>query len=296
MDRPYTTAPFTTMDQGNTLGYEAHYSVSHSIYVTQYHCHDYYEIYLHRHGGEYMGLDDSLYRLTPNQIFIIPPFHMHGLACTRELHDYERAYLNLSPEVMKKLGCDQVDLDQFFQSHATHGHSVYQLSQDNASLFVSILRQIRGESNSSSLRRLQDYSLMISAINLVCQVVEQEDPLDRGAVSNSIIQNVLSWINTHYTEDLKIQDLSRRFNISPSYLSHEFARFTNRSVYDYILYRRVMLSCQMMLDSDNLNTIAFRCGFNDYSNFLRAFSKIMGISPSRYRKQQQYQSIQSKNT
>ena len=85
-------------------------------------------------------------------------------------------------------------------------------------------------------------------------------------------------------------ELARHFGISESWLAHEFVRFTNRSVYNYILYRRVMLSRRLMLGEDSLNTIAYQCGFSDYSGFLRAFTKIAGISPSKYRKNlSQYQ-------
>ena len=58
-----------------------------------------------------------------------------------------------------------------------------------------------------------------------------------------------------------------------------------RSVYDYILYRRVMLARQMMLTDQSLNAIAYQCGFNDYSNFLRTFRKLIGVSPSQFRKE-----------
>ena len=81
-----------------------------------------------------------------------------------------------------------------------------------------------------------------------------------------------------------MDQLAKQFGISVSYLSHEFVRFTNRSVYDYVLYRRVMLARQMMQDDLSLNTIAYQCGFNDYSNFLRMFNKLVGMSPSAYRK------------
>ncbi len=40
-----------------------------------------------------------------------------------------------------------------------------------------------------------------------------------------------------------------------------------------------------MRGGESLNTIAYQCGFNDYSNFLRSFTRIAGVSPSRYRKQ-----------
>lgn len=96
---------------------------------------------------------------------------------------------------------------------------------------------------------------------------------------------MLTYINSNYTQPVKIDELSHRFGVSTSYLSHEFTKYTNRSVYDYILYRRVMLAKEMISQDMSLNQIAYQCGFNDYSNFLRMFSKIVGISPSRYRAQ-----------
>ena len=87
--------PFEPMQQGGQ-GYEGRYRFSESIEVTQYHCHDYYELYIHLHGGQYMGVDNKIYTLKPNQVFILPPFCMHGLSCTSELRNYERAFLNCS--------------------------------------------------------------------------------------------------------------------------------------------------------------------------------------------------------
>ena len=126
---------------------------------------------------------------------------------------------------------------------------------------------------------------MIKALAMISNVLGAAAPAESEPIMNSIIQDVLTHINNHYTEQLNVNDLAKLFNVSPSYLSHEFTRFTNRSVYNYILYRRVMLARQQMLGDESLNSIAFQCGFSDYSNFLRAFIKITGVSPSRYRKQ-----------
>lgn len=278
--------PFEPMEQGGQ-GYEAHYRFSESIEVTQYHCHDYYELYIHLRGGQYMGVDNKLYQLKRNQVFILPPFCMHGLSCTSELQNYERAFLNLSPEVMRNLGCGQLDLNQFFQACASGGHHTYQLSEADAERFVLCIRRIEAARSreNDAVERLQDYSHMMTLVNLLCQVVRRTVPVKDENAGNSVIQDVLTYINNHYTQQLRISDLARRFGVSESYLSHEFARFTNRSVYDYILYRRVTLARRQMLGGESLNTIAYQCGFNDYSNFLRSFTRIAGISPSRYRKQ-----------
>ena len=141
------------------------------------------------------------------------------------------------------------------------------------------------DASADPVSRFYHYSLLMRILNLLCQTISKSEPEVSGDASNSLIQEILSYINTSYTEELRICDLARRFNVSSSYLSHEFSRFTNRSLYDYILYRRIMLSRQLMMGNDTLNSIAFRCGFNDYSNFLRSFSQIVGMPPSQDRKE-----------
>jgi len=279
-------SPFSPMEE-KQQGYEAHYVFSDHMTITQYHCHDYYEIYLHLHGGQYMGLDDKLYLLKPNHLFILPPFTMHGLSCTEEMHGYERAYLNISPEVMKTLGCGQIELDRFFQTQAAKGQNTFQLTDGDSNRLVNWIRLLKENEKKpkNAVSRLQDYTWLMNAMNLICQTMGSAEAVEGTEVSNSVIQNVLAYINNNYNQTIRISELAKRFGISESYLSHEFSRFTRRSIYEYILYRRIMLARQMMLKDTSLNTIAYQCGFNDYSNFLRSFTKMVGVSPSQYRKQ-----------
>ncbi len=295
MKQQEITTPFTPMTLA-WRGYEAHFVYSDRMKETQYHCHDYYELYLHIRGGQYMGVDNRLFLLKPDQLFIFPPFCMHGLACASELVGYERCYLNLSPDLLRPLGCEQIDLDQFLRAHTSRGRTSYQLNRSDAELFATTIHRLQSYQTEDvdPVSRFRDFTMMASLLNMVCQVLRRIEPEEGGERTNSVIQEVLTYINSHYTQPLNIEKLAHQFGVSASYLSHEFARFTNRSVYDYILYRRVMLSRQRMLGDESLNTIAFECGFNDYSNFLRAFTKTVGISPSQYRKQlRQYQSLDS---
>ena len=282
-----TQAPFLPMGQPGNQGYEAHHNFSETFEVTQFHCHDYFEFYIHIRGGEYMGVDNRLYPLYPNQLFVLPPFSMHGLSCTREMKNYERAYLNLAPEVLRVLGCGQIDPENLFHQHLAGNVCTYQLSDTDAETVVSCIDRIRENQarKGDPYERFGDYALMISLLNVVCRTMRRKDPVEGEIFGSSIIQEILSYINNHYTQPIRMENLARSFGVSVSYLSHEFARFTNRSVYDYVLYRRVMLARQQMLGTASLNDIAYQCGFNDYSNFLRSFSKIVGMSPSQYRKQ-----------
>ena len=279
--------PFLPMGQPGNQGYEAHHNFDETFEVTQFHCHDYFEFYIHVHGGEYMGVDSRLYPLYPNQLFVLPPFSMHGLSCTKEMRNYERAYLNLAPEVLRALGCGQIDPENLFRQHLAGNVCTYQLSDEDAEAVVSCIDRIREnqERKGDPYERFGDYALMISLLNVVCRTMRQKDPVEGEVFGSSIIQEILSYINNHYTQPIRIENLAHSFGVSVSWLSHEFARFTNRSVYDYVLYRRVMLARQQILGTASLNDIAYQCGFNDYSNFLRSFTRVVGMSPSQYRKQ-----------
>ena len=267
-------------------GYEAHYGYSEHMYTAEYHCHDFYEFYIHIRGGQYFGLDDELYLLKPNQIFIIPPFSMHGLSNVNELHGYERAWVNVSMETLKNLGCKQIDLDQCFRACTDQHRYSFQLTEAEAASCINLIRSLQQSTPArDALESLTNFSALMSLMIIICRTIGQTEDLTQRVVSNSVIRNVLTYINNNYTQPLHIAELARRFGISVSYLPHEFMKFTNRSVYDYILYRRVMLARQMMQTDDTLNTIAYQCGFNDYSNFLRIFNKLVGMSPSAYRRQ-----------
>ena len=272
----------SSMDARN--GYEAFHAVSDEMRMTGFHCHDYYEFYIHIRGGRYYGLDSSLYLLEPNQMFVIPPFLMHGISSTQAAGGYERAFLNLTPEMLGILGCGQIDLDQFFRSYTAQGKYMFQMTPEAAKQCVGWIGRLQRNSGGDALGDFQRCAVLMNLLGVICQTMRDAQTVGGSVVSNGVIQEVLTHINGSYTQPLKIGELARRFGVSVSYLSHEFARYTDRSVYDYILYRRIMLARQMMPSDLTLNTIAYQCGFNDYSNFLRVFSRLVGMPPSRYRK------------
>jgi len=273
----------TTMAPGRK--YEAKYSHDEWMVKTEYHCHDFFEFYIHTHGGPYFGLDNNMYTLKPDQLFIIPPFCMHGLSAAAGIRDYRRGYVNVSPDMLRTLGCGQIDLESFFRSYTSQGQYTFQLSPEDAEECIELMKKLATPQLNDVLDDFRKCGYLIEFLCKVCRAMRQAHPVTSNVFPNSIIQEVLAYINSNYTQPLKTEQLAKRFGISVSYLSHEFQKFTNRSVYDYILYRRVMLARQMMLTDQSLNAIAYQCGFNDYSNFLRTFRKLIGVSPSQFRKE-----------
>ena len=102
--------------------------------------------------------------------------------------------------------------------------------------------------------------------------------------SESLIREVTAYIDGHYNQPVKGDDLARRFGVSVSYLSHEFTRITGRSIYDYVLYRRIELAREMIHTDISLQEIAVRCGYASPEHFSRQFKQHTGLSPDQWRR------------
>ena len=101
---------------------------------------------------------------------------------------------------------------------------------------------------------------------------------------------VASYIHTHYTEELSLEMLAKKFFISSYYLSHQFKDVTGFTLTDYIQMTKVRNVQAMLINTSiPITEAALNCGFNSFSQFNRVFRKHIGLSPSQYRKRHQSQ-------
>lgn len=263
------------------MDYLAHYEISSRMNSQGLHAHDDYEFYIHIRGGRFYCIEDSTFELVPNELLIIPPLHMHGLVCDRDLVDYERCYLSLSGEELKKFEFGELDLIRTLNEFSENRHSPIKLTPSQASSCKDIL--IALSSNISPIPRLEIFKLILSFLDIVFHEIETFRTTKTLTPPSSPILDVLHYINGHFQEDISLFELSKLFGMSESSISHEFKRYVNRSIYDYILAKRILKAKELLFSKQSLSEISSLCGFNDYSNFLRVFEKRTGMSPKAYR-------------
>lgn len=100
------------------------------------------------------------------------------------------------------------------------------------------------------------------------------------------IRNTVDYINLHLADPIALSDIAKAVHISPSYLSSLFKDFFQVSLWNYIISKRIERAMLLLMDKDNQYTIleiALQCGFNNTTNFNRAFRKHTGLTPSEYR-------------
>ena len=269
----------------NRHDYDASCAVSNEWGMYGLHCHDFYELYIHFQGAKHYCVDNKVYPIDANHLMVIPPFRMHGLIGDQVLENYDRCFLYISPGMLKSCGAQQLDLEAFITQHTQRGLYQFRMTDEESQHCRRLLDELQHTQDSTApLTRFDNYAKVLQFMSIVCQVMSRSNEVVEPIVVNEAMQEVLAYINRHYTSPIKLEGLARQFGVSVSFLSHEFVKYTGRSVYDYVLHRRVLQAKELINSAMPLGEVAYQCGFNDYSSFLRSFTKLAGMSPSAYRK------------
>lgn len=99
-----------------------------------------------------------------------------------------------------------------------------------------------------------------------------------------LVRELTEYIDLHYTENLTLDSISKKFYISSSGLSHIFKRETGISPMQYVIHRRIGEAQSLLMDTTlPIHVIEEQLGFGSDCHFSAMFKKYVGISPKDYR-------------
>ena len=171
----------------------------------------------------------------------------------------------------------------------THSDSFQnRIPAENAGFLQNALLQIKEELQ----QQKQESSLLVkSYLNIFLVTLIREHNFagqSRSFKRKNVhaIRNAVDYINLHLADPITLSDVAAAVHISPSYLSSLFKDFFQVSLWSYIITKRIEKAISLLVDKNNQYTIleiALQCGFNNTTNFNRAFRKHTGLTPSEYR-------------
>jgi len=102
--------------------------------------------------------------------------------------------------------------------------------------------------------------------------------------TKSIVDRIISYLQSNYTEDISNKLLGEKFGYHPNYLNSLFAEYTGKSLHRYLQDLRIMQALALLQDTDlSVSEISAKVGFRDFPHFSRAVKKKTGYPPSRFR-------------
>lgn len=123
------------------------------------------------------------------------------------------------------------------------------------------------------------FNIVISPIR-----IKLRQSTEKYNIKNPYIQEVVKYIETHYSSDLTVKSLLANIPLSRRNFEVKFKNELNTSIYQYILNCRCNHLADLLLTTDRpLADLAIEVGFKDYNNISRVFKKLKGCSPLEYR-------------
>lgn len=249
-----------------------------------YHRHNAYEIFLFLSGNVNLYIEQYCYHLLPGDLFLISPEQLHRSVCL-DSQPYDRIIMNMKSETLRRLSSKQTDLFTCFHTNVSEAVKHIHLSGEYISHYHELTKQL------SFYLTQEEYGSDIMSDAYLTQLLVfinkhflQHSCSDDRNIMPSLVSQVLEYIGDHLTEPLTLSRLSQQFYMSGIYISSQFKRHTGLTLRTYILDQRIALAKKLLRDGRNVSEACYQSGFSDYSNFIRSFTKLTGISPGKYSK------------
>lgn len=254
---------------------------THPKYEMAMHWHYNVEIIRVKNGELSITLDNKKILAKKGDFVFVNSETLHG--ATPSACEYDCVVFNLAFLKTGNVACDSF-LDSLLNHNAVILDKITSPAQKNAvnKLFSALKTRENG------------FQFMVfGAVNeLIGSLIESKnysykiDGLTQKDEKNvAKLKRILSFIRDNFDKELTLEDMANASKLSTKYFCSFFKNMTGKTPFEYLNDYRIERASRKLLNSDlPITQIAFSCGFNDLSYFIKTFKKIKGCSPKIYRK------------
>lgn len=251
------------------------HTVSPNFKTINFHAHDGYEILYFLAGEVQYYIEDKSYYLVPGDILVIPPGRLHRPVIIDENTTYDRMVLSVSVDYCRRL------MERVTECFVWKDIPACRIPLDEKEKqdFSSTMNKMMALKADIMGVLERDCFMTLVLLQLHRFIERMPQGIDAPAMR---MQQVIRFINVHFTEQLSLDDIAERFFISKFHLLRQFKSYTNSTVHNYILAKRVLLAKALLKEGIAPSEVCQTCGFGSYAGFYQAFFQDTGKSPSQF--------------
>lgn len=276
-----------------------HRRTSHAGYRPTFHAHQGMELLFVHEGSGRAIVGQKIIEVTSGTLIMFPPFQLHRLQMeVKEDAAYIRSYVLFEPNALDPYLLPFPSLRSFFHQLWKGADEVRTIHE--ASL-TPLLEQLidrlgyseRGDEAADPVSRGERFAVFLLTVLQWIQALWQDHDQGGDASRNPSTwqavphaEHILQWLELHYKEPFRMEDLAREVHLSPKYISALFSKWIGSSITNYIISRRIREACMLLRKSPlPIQDIAQEIGLTSSSYFCQLFKRNVGISPHQYRRQ-----------
>lgn len=215
-----------------------------------------------------------------------------------------------------------VKKDDFLIINSNVGHSIYSSENDENLIYISFGVDsifVKSVDNNDSLEEDKYYynsideykDYFLTCFNDIHDEFNSKDPYSKSMANakasefvitllrkfshefkitndikiNKQIDYIKNFIDNNYSEDIKLENLSKMAYMNKFHLISEFKQAYRVTPIEYLILKRIEVTKNLLISTNHsMEEISSIVGFNSQSYFNQVFKKKVGITPSQFRK------------
>lgn len=264
---------------------------------TAYRHHDFFSLYIVRQGRGTHVIDGVPYGVARGDVYAMGIGMTHWFA---DCHHLETDTLHFAPSVFDPATLEALAQTPGFQSlfveeplrREENGGRWLHLTPEQHTATAAALAELKTEWQSGTpegvlLTRALFLRLLIHLARHFAasheRVAHREPP---GAVHEATVAAAVRYIDSHFTEPLRISEVAASVFLSPDRFTEVFSAAMGRPPRDYLGHLRLERAKVLLATTDkSVAEIGQDAGFGDAAYFTRAFRAGGGLTPREYRRQ-----------
>jgi AraC-like DNA-binding protein len=263
---------------------ECHFSDSMDTIDKRYTAHPQYEIFLLLEGDVTMLINSQRYMIKNGALVLLTSRDLH-ISMNNAPRTYKRITVMFDPHAIRQFNTEHTNLLDCFSIAASRQRNILYLSAEQIQTVQALADQIL--TNGRSDRFGDDITVLTSLLSLLIfinRLYRSHLPKIAPLPLTPIIREIVDYVDSHIDEELSVQSLCHHFSYSVAYISAQFSKQMGLPLKQFIITKKIALAKQLLAESLSVTQVYERCGFGDYSNFIRTFKKTVGVSPLQWQK------------
>lgn len=235
------------------------------------HCHPEHHIFIPLYDEIELGFDNEKWMIKPGMMAYLPPQIPHSFVSSAKLQG-------------ERLIC-------FIDTQSWNSVSNFQcaraLAPVNQLIKELLFYLLTKEDTEAAPYLTKTFIATLQEQLIVLGRMEKVFDFDYllGKISDPRLATALRFIESHFAEPIKVEDISRSSGLGSRNLSRLFAKELGMSPKQIIMHLRIKKAVEL-LDTQQLSVTetAYQVGYNSLSQFIHAFRTVTGQLPSDHNK------------
>lgn len=231
-------------------------------------------VYFKKAKGE-IRIDGRCYEISDGDVILLNCSEIHCADFDPSVYS-DRITVYISKDIASLFSVDESSMFSAFYK------KMNKIPRDNAKSYgiAALLEEMSEYADKSD-----DSSTVLAECKIAEAVLllEKAQSPQRADIKNEAVRCALEFINSDCVSIRDCDTIAERAHISKYHLSRLFKEHVGVSMWDYVIFKRLLVFNDEVRKGVRLEDAAYNAGFTNYSNFYRLYKKHMNITPKEFK-------------